>query len=78
MANKTRKHKSSNSWGRRRFVTLRGEYGHNEVDLEMPGDLPIGQLLSDLIKALNWPIVEDDQPLRYLVRTESGRILAEY
>ena len=77
MAKKTIKQIPSNSWGRRRFVTLRGEYGHDEVDLEMPGDLPIGQLMPDLIKALNWPIAEGDQPLRYLVRTESGRILAD-
>lgn len=77
MAKKTIKQNPSNSWGRRRFVTLRGEYGHDEVDLEMPGDLPIGQLLSDLIKALNWPIAEGDQPLRYLVRTESGHILTD-
>lgn len=77
MAKKTIKHNPSTLGGRRRFVTLRGEYGHDEVDLEMPGDIPIGQLLSDLIKALNWPIAEDDQPLRYLVRTESGRILAD-
>jgi uncharacterized ubiquitin-like protein YukD len=77
MAKKSIKQSSHNSWGRRRFVTLRSEYGHDEVDLEMPGDLPLGQLLSDLIKALNWPITEGDQPLRYLVRTESGRIIAD-
>ena len=77
MAKKTIKHYPSNSWGHRRFVTLRGEYGHDEVDLEMPGDLPIGQLLSDLVKALNWPIAEGDQPLRYLVKTESGRFLSD-
>jgi uncharacterized ubiquitin-like protein YukD len=77
MAKKTLKQKPLNSWGRRRFVTLRGKYGHDEVDLEMPGDLPIGQLLTDLIKALNWPIAEGDQSLRYLVRTESGHILAD-
>jgi uncharacterized ubiquitin-like protein YukD len=77
MSKKTIKQIPPNSWGRRRFVTLRGEYGHDEVDLEMPGDLPIGQLLSDLIKALNWPIAEGDQPLHYLVRTESGRIITD-
>lgn len=77
MRKKTIAKKPSNLLARRRFVTLRGEYGHEEVDLEMPGDVPIGQLLIDLIKALNWPIAEGDQPLRYLVRTESGRILAD-
>jgi uncharacterized ubiquitin-like protein YukD len=77
MSKKTMKQILTNSLGRRRFVTLRGKYGHDEVDLEMPGDLPIGQLLSDLIKALNWPIAEGDQPLHYLVRTESGRIIQD-
>lgn len=77
MAKKTIGQKPRDSWGFRRFVTLRGEYGHDEVDLEMPGDLPIGQLLPDLIKALNWPMAEGGQPLHYLIRTESGHILED-
>jgi pSer/pThr/pTyr-binding forkhead associated (FHA) protein len=77
MIKKTIKQGSVDTWGHRRFVTLRGKYGHDEVDLEMPGDVPIGQLLPDLIKALNWPMAEGSQPLRYLIRTESGSILEE-
>jgi uncharacterized ubiquitin-like protein YukD len=77
MSKKTIGKRPSDSLARRRFVTLRSEYGPDEVDLEMPGDLPIGQLLIDLIKALNWPIAEGDQPLEYSMRTESGHILAD-
>jgi uncharacterized ubiquitin-like protein YukD len=77
MAKKTIQQRPLDSWGPRRFVTLRGEYGHDEVDLEMPGNLPIGQLLPDLIKALNWPMAEGGQPLHYLIRTESGHILED-
>ena len=65
------------SFGRRRFVTLRGEYGHEEVDMEIPGDVAVSALLPDLIKALNWPTADGDKPLHYQLRTEGGKILAE-
>lgn len=63
--------------GHRRFVTLRGERGREEVDLEMPGDQPIQALLPDLLKALSWPDAEAGRPLHYQLRTESGKILGE-
>jgi len=62
---------------RRRFVTLRGERGRDEVDLEMPGDRPIRDLIPDLLKALNWPDSEAGHPLQYQLRLEAGRILEE-
>jgi hypothetical protein len=62
---------------RRRFVTLRGEYDTAEVDMELPTDRPVGALLPDLIKALNWPAADGDQPLRYRLKTEAGRFLEE-
>jgi uncharacterized ubiquitin-like protein YukD len=58
-------------------VTLRSERGHKEVDLEIPSDQPIGEWMSDLIKILNWPRVEMDQPLNYRLRMTSGRILSD-
>ena len=58
-------------------VTLRAERGHKEVDLEIPSDQPIGEWMLDLIKILNWPPVDMDQPLNYRLRTTSGRILSD-
>lgn len=77
MPEKTMQMDPTHPLGRRRFVTLRGEYGRDEVDLEMPGDLPAAALLPDLIKALNWPTAEGGQPLCYQLRTESGKVLAD-
>jgi hypothetical protein len=65
------------SLARRRFVTLRGERGRDEVDLEMPGDRPIRELIPDLLKALNWPDSEAGRPLQYQLRLEAGRVLEE-
>ncbi len=61
----------------RRFITLRTEYGHDEVDLEMPGDQPISRLLPELLKAINWPVTEGDRRIHYALRTESGHIMKD-
>jgi uncharacterized ubiquitin-like protein YukD len=74
---KKRENRISYSREHLRFVTLRAEHGHKEVDLEIPDDQPIGKWMSDLIKILNWPLVDMDQPLKYRIRTTSGRILSE-
>ena len=63
--------------GRRRFITLRSEHSREEVDLEMPSDRPIGQVMPDLLKVISWPAQEGEQALRYALRTESGRALQE-
>jgi hypothetical protein len=63
--------------GHRRFVTLRTEHGHEEINLEMPGDQPIGGWMPDLIKVLNWPTMDADHTLDYRLRTDSGRILSD-
>jgi hypothetical protein len=60
-----------------RFVTLRAERGHNQVDLEIPADRPIGEWLSELIKVIHWPPMEADRSLNYRLRTTSGRILSD-
>jgi hypothetical protein len=68
----------SKSWGHRRFVTLRTDSGREEVNLEMPGDQPIGGWMADLIKILNWPFMDADRPLDYRLRTDSGRVLSDH
>jgi uncharacterized ubiquitin-like protein YukD len=74
---KDQEYRISKSWGHRRFVTLRTEHGHEEVDLEMPGDQPIGGWMPDLIKVLNWPTMDADRPLDYRLRTDTGKILSD-
>ena len=61
----------------RLFITLRSDYDNTGVDLEMPGDCPINQLLPDLIKSLGWPTTDGNRPLRYHLMTESGSLLPE-
>jgi uncharacterized ubiquitin-like protein YukD len=61
----------------RRFITLRTEYGHDEVDLEMPGDQPISRLLPELLKAINWPVTEGERRIHYALRTESGHVMKD-
>lgn len=69
--------KVTQGW-RRRFVTVRGEQGEAEVDLEMPGDRPVRVLLPDLLKALGWPVVEGEQLIGYQLRiAETGQILSD-
>jgi uncharacterized ubiquitin-like protein YukD len=77
--NNRRKRENRISHNRERLlhVILRAERGHKEVDLEIPSDQPIGEWMSDLIKILNWPPVDMEQPLNYRLRTRSGRILSE-
>jgi uncharacterized ubiquitin-like protein YukD len=77
MSRKKREKSISNSTESLRHVTLRAEHGHKEVDLEIPCDQPIGEWMSDLIKILNWPHVDVNQPLHYRLRTTSGRILSD-
>jgi hypothetical protein len=59
----------------RRFVTLRAVHSSEEVDLEIPGNRPVAELMPDLLKALGWPVPEGPDPLVYQLRTESGQIL---
>lgn len=59
----------------RRFITIRAAHSNEEVDLEMPGNRPIAELMPDLLKALGWPVPERGDPPAYRLRTESGRAL---
>lgn len=59
----------------RRFVTIRAAHSNEEVDLEIPGNRPISELMPDLLKALGWPDSEGADPLVYVLRTESGHVL---
>ncbi|HLC02128.1 MAG TPA: FHA domain-containing protein [Anaerolineales bacterium] len=59
----------------RRFVSIRAAHSHEGVDLEMPGNRPLAELMPDLLKALGWPIPEGRDPSVYQLRTESGHTL---
>src|SRR3990172_1712562 len=59
----------------RRFVSICAAHSHEGGDLEMPGNRPLAELMSDLLKALAWPIPEGRDPSVYQLRTESGHTL---
>jgi len=59
----------------RRFVTIRAVHSSEEVDLEIPGNRPVAELMPDLLKALGWPVPDGHDPSMYELRTESGKTL---
>jgi len=61
--------------GKRQFITLRTRNSNEEVDVELPGDQPISSLMSDLIKALNWPQNRGSIALHYHLENEAGDVL---
>lgn len=56
----------------RRYVTLRGPHAREEIELEMPGDVEIRELMPDILKALGWPEVGSAGSLIYRLFSESG------
>lgn len=59
----------------RTFITIRTEKSNEEIDLELPGDQRIGDLMPDLLKVLNWPSTNGQKPLRYVLKTEEREML---
>ena len=59
----------------RRFVTIRAVHSSEELDLEIPGNRPVAELMPDLLKALGWPVPDGHDPSMYELRTESGKTL---
>ena len=59
----------------RAFITIHSETSNEEVDLELPGDQRIGDLLPDLLKVLNWPTSNGQKSIKYQFKTEQGQIL---
>lgn len=57
---------------KRHFITLRTRNSNEEVDIELPGDQPITDLMPDLLKVLNWPLTSGNSPLHYCLETEAG------
>jgi len=60
---------------RRRFVTIRAAHSGEEMDLEMPGNRPMAELMPDLLKALGWPVPDNGSPMVFQLSTESGKAL---
>lgn len=62
---------------RRRFITLRAEHSLEELDLELPADRTVGDLLPEIVRALGWPEASGGQSIRYQVLSEAGELLDE-
>lgn len=56
----------------RLFITIRTPSSNQEVDLEFPGDQSIGEILPNILKILNWPLLINGKDLKYCLQTESG------
>ncbi len=61
---------------KRRFITLRAEHTPDAVDLEVPSDRRVSDLMADILKALGWPESKAGVPLRYVLKSESGEALS--
>jgi hypothetical protein len=59
----------------RQFITLRTANSNETVDLEVPGNEPIGKLIPDILKALNWPAASSS--LAYNLHNEAGVLISE-
>lgn len=59
----------------RQFITLRTANSNETVDLEVPGNEPIGKLIPDILKVLNWPAASSS--LTYSLHNEAGVLISE-
>ncbi len=79
MANSTEHTESPDGTVRfkRRFITLRAEHTPDAVDLEVPSDRPVSELMVDILRALGWPTSKGGEQLHYALKSESGEVLLE-
>jgi len=59
----------------RLFLTFHDERTNEEVDLELPGNQTLNELLPYLIKVLYWPNPDSDNPPHYSVQTDDGIVI---
>jgi hypothetical protein len=62
---------------RRRFITLRAEHSLEELDLELPADRKIVDLIPEIVRALGWPEASAGETIEYQVFREAGELLDE-
>ena len=56
----------------RLFLTFHDARTNEEVDLELPGNQTLSELLPYLIKVLYWPNPDSNDPSHYSIKTEDG------
>ena len=61
--------------GARFFITIRSDLFSDEILLETQGDLPLSELLLDILKILNWPIEIDGKKVAYILRTDEKELI---
>ena len=62
---------------RRRFITLRTEHSLDELDLELPADRKIVDLIPEIVRALGWPEASGGETIKYQLFSEAGELLDE-
>lgn len=60
---------------KRFFITIRTERSNERVDLEVPGNRSIHDLMPDLLKVLELPATRKGIPLQYSLKTEKDVLL---
>ena len=56
------------------FITVRSDLFSDEILLETQGDIPIREVLTDILKLLNWPIEVNGRAVEYNVHTEEKEL----
>ena len=63
---------------KRKFITLRSVKSNEETVLEVSSSRPVSEILPDIIKILNWPILDENgDPLFYMLTDESGSAISQ-
>lgn len=58
--------------GKRQFITLRTAKSNEETDMEVPSDRPVYEILPEIIKTLNWPVMDENgDSLSYVLTDDS-------
>ena len=61
---------------RRQFITLRSVKSIEETDMEVPSDSPVSEIISGIIRILNWPMLDENgNQLVYTLTDENGNTL---
>ena len=68
---------NSGSVFRRRFITLRAEHSSEELDLELPADRTVADLLPEIVRALGWPGEQAGHSIQYQLLNEAGELISE-
>lgn len=68
----------SRKWGtvsKRHFITIRTANSNQLIDLELPGDQPVGDLMENILRATGLPTAILERKLTYYLLAENGKVI---